>query len=491
MNKRLFSIIAAATLTISVSAQTSAHDNYIGVSFGGGLNTALYNPANGSQQVGLGFDASLFYGRFFNKTVGLGVGLQYSWVNAYAKYNWNEVTPGLTHASNPYIDYTLSTRYDNFKERQNIGVLSIPVEVLFRKAFNNRVTLIGGVGLSLDLPIHGKYYAKSGSYKTVGMFPALGDYYIENMPEHGFYTYTTTQGAKINNRAKVGGSVIGDLGVRVALNDNWGMYFGVYAAYGFSNLLDKSMTEEMVMVNTANPAQIDYRGTFDSNQTSKANLLRCGVKIAIDFGWPAVDKKKAEAERIAREMFVSDSIAAAAAAEQARLAREQAIADSIAAAEAARIAAADAERLAREKAIADSIAAAQAEHERQVQEAIARFNALKTKGESITVHFDTGADQLKFKDGEQQIMDEVCMVLRERHDIRIVVIGHTDNTGNAEKNLRYFGKKRAEALKAYMVSQGVLPEQIECESRGQNEPVADNATREGRSLNRRANIKFL
>ena len=205
--------IAAATLTISVSAQTVAHDNYIGVSFGGGLNTMLYQPANGTSKVGAGLDAQLFYGRFFNKTVGLGFGLDYSWANAYATYNWSEVTPGLTHASNPNIDYTLTTGFNDFVERQNVGVLSIPVEVLFRKAFN-RSTLIGGVGLSVDFPVHGAYYAKGGNYKTSGVFPSLGNYAVENMPEHGFSTYTTTQDAKFNNRAKVGASVIGDLGVR-------------------------------------------------------------------------------------------------------------------------------------------------------------------------------------------------------------------------------------------------------------------------------------
>ena len=58
--KRIFSIIAAAALTISVSAQQSDHENYVGVSFGGGLNTMLYQPANGQQLVGGGFDAALW-----------------------------------------------------------------------------------------------------------------------------------------------------------------------------------------------------------------------------------------------------------------------------------------------------------------------------------------------------------------------------------------------------------------------------------------------
>ena len=72
----------------------------------------------------------------------------------------------------------------------------------------------------------------------------------------------------------------------------------------------------------------------------------------------------------------------------------------------------------------------------------------------------------------------------------IVIIGHTDNTGNADQNLKVWGKKRAEALKAYMVKQGVSSNQIRCESRGQQEPVADNSTAEGRAQNRRANIRF-
>ena len=489
-NNRIITIIAAAALAITVSAQQSVHDNYIGVNFGGGLNTMLYKPANGQQAVGAGFDAGLFYARFFNNWAGLGVGLDYSWANAYATYNWNEVTTGLTHPSNPNTPYNLTTGFNNFVERQNVGVLSIPVEALFRKAFNDRVALIGGVGLSLDLPIHGKYIAKSGSYSTTGVFPEIGNYVIENMPEHGFSTYTTTQNAKFNNRAKVGGSVICDLGARIALNDNWGMYIGVNFGYGFTNLLASAKADEMIMINPTDPSKIDYRGTFDSNETAKANLIRCGLKIAIDFGWPATNKK-AEAERLAREE--AERLAAEqAAAEKARMdsiaaAREKAIADSLAADEAyqAQLAAERAE-----KARQDSIAAAEAEAARLAAERAAHIAALKAAGESVTVHFETGAADLKFNPEEQPIIDEICAVMASDSTLHIVITGHTDNTGNANQNLKVWGMKRAEALKKYMVKQGVNADQIACESKGQLEPVADNATREGRALNRRANIRF-
>lgn len=495
---RIFSIIAAAALTLSVSAQQSVHDNYIGVNFGGGLNTMLYKPANGQQAVGAGFDAGIHYARFFNTWAGLGVGLNYSWANAYATYNWNEVTTGLTHPSNPNTPYDLTTGFNNFVERQNVGILSIPVEALFRKGFNDRVALIGGVGLSLDFPIHGAYYAKGGSYSTTGVFPAIGNYEIKDMPEHGFSTYTTTQNAKFNNRAKVGGSVIADLGVRIAFNDNWGMYLGVNFGYGFTNILASAKTEEMIMINPTDPSKIDYRGTFDSNETTKVNPIRCGLKIAIDFGWPSTNKKaeaerlaREEAERIAAEQARMDSIARAEAERVAReemerlAAAEKARQDSIAKAEAEARAKAEAERLANDKAYQDSIAQAKAAAERR-----AYIESLKAKGESVTVHFETAGAVLKFKPEEQAIVDELCAVMAEDKSLHVVITGHTDNTGDADQNLKVWGMKRAESLKAYMVSKGVDESQIRCESKGQLEPVAPNDTRANRALNRRANIRF-
>ena len=473
--KKVFSIIIAAALAITVSAQESEHDNYIGVNFGGGLNSMLYKPANGTQGLGFGFDAGIHYGRFFNKTVGLGVGLQYSWANAYATYNWNEVTTGLTHPSNPNTPYNLTTGFNNFVERQNVGYLSIPVEVLFRKVLNDRAAFIAGVGLSLDLPIHGKYIAKSGSYSTTGVFPSLGDYVVSDMPEHGFSTYNTTQDAKFNNRAKVGASVIGDLGVRVALNDNWGMYFGIYAGYGFTNLLAEAKADEMIMVNPTNSAQIDYRGTFDSNQAAKANLLNCGVKIAIDFGWPAVDKKALEAERIAREQFVADSIA-----NEQRIAAEKAAREK-----------AEAERIARQKAEAERIAAEKAAREKAEAERIAAEKAFKQRVEGFSVHFDVEGAKLNIPEAEKAVVDELCEKMKADHSINILITGHTDNYGDPRQNLEYYGMRRAEALKAYMVQQGVDASQIKCDSKGQNEPVAPNDTRANRALNRRANITIL
>ena len=88
------------------------------------------------------------------------------------------------------------------------------------------------------------------------------------------------------------------------------------------------------------------------------------------------------------------------------------------------------------------------------------------------------------------MIDDLCQLMKEDTSIRILITGHTDNYGDPRQNLEYYGMKRAEALRDYMVQQGVDASQIRCESKGQTEPVAPNNTREGRALNRRANIRF-
>lgn len=480
--KRIFSIMAAAALTLTVSAQSDL-DNYIGVSFGGGLNSMLYNTVDGKSGLGFGFDAGIHYARFFNRWIGLGFGVQYTNSNANITYNWSEVTPGMVHPSNPNTPCDFTTSFNNFRERQNVGLISIPVEVMFRKVVSDNWAVIFGAGLQLDLPIYGNYIAKGGSYTTTGVFPELGPHVISDMPEHGFSTYNTAQNAKINNLAKVGGSVIADLGGRVALSKNWGLYIGIYAGYGFTNLLAGAKTETVVAINPADPSKINYNGTFDSGATDKVNLIRAGLKIAVDCGW--YDKSRRKKAVVAEETIITptDTIAVVAVEPVSNEPTEAEIAAAEAAAEAA--AKAEAERLAAEA------AALEAAKKAEQAAAEAHYEALKNKVESIDFHFESAGEKFNFNSNEKPVVDELCEMMKADKSIKVLITGHTDNTGDAAKNLNYYGVKRAEALKNYMVSQGVSADQITCESKGQTQPVAPNTTKENRALNRRAHITVL
>lgn len=70
----------------------------------------------------------------------------------------------------------------------------------------------------------------------------------------------------------------------------------------------------------------------------------------------------------------------------------------------------------------------------------------------------------------------------------LVVEGHTDTSGNPQLNQRV-SMSRAEMVKSTLVTQyGVSPRQVEAHGRGQSQPIASNATEEGRQLNRRVSL---
>jgi len=72
----------------------------------------------------------------------------------------------------------------------------------------------------------------------------------------------------------------------------------------------------------------------------------------------------------------------------------------------------------------------------------------------------------------------------------VIATGHTDSIGTDAYNVK-LGERRAQAVKAYLVSKGVDKRRVYVESRGESQPVADNRTREGRAKNRRVEIEVI
>jgi outer membrane protein OmpA-like peptidoglycan-associated protein len=70
------------------------------------------------------------------------------------------------------------------------------------------------------------------------------------------------------------------------------------------------------------------------------------------------------------------------------------------------------------------------------------------------------------------------------------ISGHTDNVGDDQKNL-ILSKKRAEAVKAFMVSQGIEGTRLNPLYFGETMPIATNDTPEGRQKNRRVEMKII
>ena len=72
----------------------------------------------------------------------------------------------------------------------------------------------------------------------------------------------------------------------------------------------------------------------------------------------------------------------------------------------------------------------------------------------------------------------------------IIAVGHTDSVGTDTYNQR-LSVRRAEAVKAYLVSKGIERNRVYTEGKGEKQPVADNRTAEGRAKNRRVEIEVV
>jgi outer membrane protein OmpA-like peptidoglycan-associated protein len=84
----------------------------------------------------------------------------------------------------------------------------------------------------------------------------------------------------------------------------------------------------------------------------------------------------------------------------------------------------------------------------------------------------------------RQTLDEVAASLVKQPELKVEIQGYTDSTGSADYNL-HLSQKRAQSVRTYLISKGVNPAGLTAKGFGKANPIATNATTEGRAQNRR------
>ncbi|MEJ6616567.1 MAG: DUF5723 family protein [Crocinitomicaceae bacterium] len=120
------------------------------------------------------------------------------------------------------------------------------------------------------------------------------------------------------------------------------------------------------------------------------------------------------------------------------------------------------------------------EIEKEVQE------ILKTAFDNL--EFETGKDIIKKESIPS--LGELADVLVTKTEWKLQIAGHTDDIGNDQSNL-ILSKKRAESVKAFMVSKGINADRLTALYFGETEPIGDNGTPEGRQKNRRVEMTIV
>lgn len=99
-------------------------------------------------------------------------------------------------------------------------------------------------------------------------------------------------------------------------------------------------------------------------------------------------------------------------------------------------------------------------------------------------------DQAIIRDEHKAYLDRLIKVVKGHSDLRVLVIGHTDSDGSDSYNDE-LSKRRAEAIISYFVAKGLSADRLEFDFEGERNPVGNNATPDGKQLNRRVDFKFI
>jgi outer membrane protein OmpA-like peptidoglycan-associated protein len=103
------------------------------------------------------------------------------------------------------------------------------------------------------------------------------------------------------------------------------------------------------------------------------------------------------------------------------------------------------------------------------------------------VNFDF--DKSNIRADARPILDEAVSTLKAEGGVVIVSEGHTDSRGTEEYNLA-LSRRRAQAVKDYLVAGGIAADRIKVEGFGESKPVASNETEDGRAQNRRVELRI-
>ncbi len=285
--KRIFILFAAMALAFSTHAQLNQNSNYIGLNVGGGINSAFYSTDSASWMPRLGCLGELKYAHFFGEHFGLGFGVQYSLVRPGASFDDMRIVETQTHFDNN-LRYDLHSRFVGWKEVQTLHFLNVPIQLYWRNALNERWSFLLGLGASIDLFLGGKYEATDGSYVSKGKFPSSEVWYY-NMPEYGFGQFDS-ENAETGDveLKKLGVSLIGDLGFNYALSGRWGLYMGLYASYGLTNLIEAENeinNRPITYARNAVDGFSGYNGLVNSDLNTALHLFTVGLKLGLNFGW--------------------------------------------------------------------------------------------------------------------------------------------------------------------------------------------------------------
>ena len=450
--KRGAAVLSAIAMAVSVSAQT---ENYVpkhefSISGFGGLSTLNYKvniPQNPyidgvDRKMGLGGGVGLDWTYHFSKHWGLRLGVQAALYNAKAKKDFT--LNGIYMRDQALIDID-----GKLQEKQRAVYAQVPLMVQWMTPAGKNhfyVALGGKFGMRLWDNYKQIVDAKP-TYHPVYNAPTRAAY----DPEGKHESYRGTIGLK---RFDVMGSA--EVGMRWTLGNGVGLYTGLYFDYGFLNTAPKAKGVSATMdgfdvsdVRDMSILSAELRGipqsqdrtvaptTTNFRLVDKVHKMAGGLVLRLSFGKgkavvaPCPECPIVEPIEKIKEVYHHDTI---------RIVKEipQEIKDKM----------------------------------KDLSNALFAF------------------DKFDINPKAQSILNDVAGWLKKNPQMKCELSGHTDGKGSVAYNQK-LSEQRAKAVYDYLIERGVSADNLSWKGYGKSEPIATNATDEGRQLNRRVELRLI
>lgn len=437
--------------------------HHFNMNIGGGLHTMMTDPQQGSWKLGYGGLFEMKY-LFIPKHVGLSIGGKITLRNSSTTTDY-QYKMDRTHIDNGQT-CTFTTSVQGWVEKESMWAVEIPFQMIIASSTSKPNNFIAAIGVSGSMPIAGNHRVSEGKITTSGYFEQT-KVEMTDLPDKGFGTINGTEIPKHKiEYARFGLNGIIDLGLLHNITNEAGIYIGLYGSYGILNIC-KTSDKPLYDYTTSNG--FEYNGAYNSNLITKIQPIEAGVKLGLFVSYRDIDreineKNKLLAERVDIERQAAEAAAAERAAKTAEKSRKQEL---------------EREKLER---IQNEL--------KGVQEA-SRWEAtqaLKTIKESAK-YANINATPI-FPSSVDQEFITLLKYLDSHSDAKIIVTGHTDNSGTPAKNI-VNGQHRAEAFKTALVKKNIPRGRIGCVSKGETEPIGDNETPEGRAMNNRVELDIV
>ena len=446
-------------------------DHHLNFNLGGGLHTMISDPLYGHWEKGFG---GMFEARYeiVPKVVGFGTGLKLTLRNSATTSNRKEVNTKYVSTAegkwngNGQDAKSYTSEFKDWHEKENMMAIEIPAQFVISTGFTKPCSFHAAIGASLSLPIAGKYKADEGVLQNAILFEQTG-YEMKGITHDDLMPYNAKDIEKGKIKYGLGVNAIADLGILKKLSDQCALYIGLYGSYGLLNVCKKNES------NLYNAQEHKYVGLYSSNQVSKITPIEAGLKIGVYLSFHDTEREIDEVNKMQDERVRSE--AEAAAAKRAAKVEDKGN----------KTEPADKKQTKPQENKKPEQQQVNVVDESLKKQAIEALKEIKNAARYANVN----ASPLFPKEADEYFLT-VRKYLEANPEAKIIITGHTDNSGTPAKNI-VNGQHRAEAFKNALVRKNIPRNRIGCVSKGETEPIASNDTPEGREQNRRVELDLV